>query len=217
MKFKCLCCGECCRKISDGDDSAGLPLFEWEVDKIRQLGDEKINIEPIDCVLDKKSGLHFCTGYVLKDEPCVFLKDNKCSIHKDRPIICRAFPVAKSPEFIDEVPNMACFSNCPNFDFKAFLSDSLGLVEGNSFSLTKEKIVEEYSKTFDEEIMNSAATRDNALEYIDGLIASLSKEGLIDIEVSDKKNVKTISFFEFLIKRGIIDEKERDEIIKKLI
>jgi hypothetical protein len=65
--------------------------------------------------------------------------------------------------------------------------------------------------------MNSAATRDNALEYIDRLMANLSEEGLIDIEVCDKKNLKPISFFEFLIKRGIIDEKERDEIIKKLI
>lgn len=201
MKFKCLCCGECCSRISD--DSSGLPLFEWEVEKIRQLAGEKnikINIEPIDCVLDKKSGLYFCTGYVLKSEPCVFLKDNKCSIHRDRPVICRAFPVARSPEFLDEIPDLSCFSSCPNFDFKAFLEKSLGLEDGKPFSLTKEKIIEKYSETFDEETMNSASTRDNALSNIDETIAILIENGLVDIEVVNDKNIKPISFSEFLKK-----------------
>jgi len=197
MKFKCLCCGECCRRISD--DSSGLPLFEWEVEKIKKLADG-IEIEPIDCVLDKKSGLHFCTGYVLKGEPCPFLKNNKCSIHKDRPVICRAFPIARSPEFLKEVPDLSCFSNCPNFDFKAFLARSLGLEEGKPFSLTKEKMVEEYSETFDKETMDSASTRDNALSNIDETIASLIEKGLIDIEVVNNKNIKPISFSEFLKK-----------------
>lgn len=214
MKFKCLCCGECCRKISE--DGSGLPLFEWEVDKIKSLGNN-LNIEPIDCVLDKKSGLHFCTGYVLIGEPCPFLKNNKCLIHKDRPIICSAFPVAKSPDFIDEVPNLDCFSNCPNFDFKAFLGQSLGLEEGKPFDLTREKIIEEYKKSFDSEILNSALVRDNALAYIDELMAGLSEDGLIEIEIVDKKNKNPISFFEFLIKRGIINEKEKDEMIKEIL
>jgi Fe-S-cluster containining protein len=214
MKFECSCCGECCRKVSE--DGSGLPLFEWEVEEIRRLNKDA-KIEPIDCVLDKKSDLYFCTGYSLIGEPCTFLKDSKCLIHKERPMICRAFPIAKSPELMDDIPNLDCFSNCPNFDFKAFLGDSLGLEEGKPFSLTKEKVIEEYRKAFDKETMDSALVRDNALGYIDELMASLSEEGLIDIEVVDKKDKNPISFFDFLIKREIIDEKEKEEIIKEIL
>jgi hypothetical protein len=131
---------------------------------------------------------------------------------------CGAFANrSRSPEFIDEVPSLDCFSNCPNFDFKAFLGESLGLEEGKPYDLTKEKVMEEYSKSFDKEIMDSAFSRDNALGYIDELMASLSEEGLIDIEVVEKKNKNPIPFFEFLIKRGIISEKEKEEITREIL
>ncbi len=218
LKFKCICCGECCRKISDEDSNTkGLPLFEWEVEKIKKLGiDKKIKIEPIDFVLDKKSGKYFCTGYVLTKEPCPFLKDNKCSIHKERPIVCRAFPVARNPEFLDDVPDISCFSNCPNFDFKAFLSDSLGLKDGKDFNLPRKKINEEYAKTFDEEIMKNSFTRDSVLSFFDETMAALSEEDLIDIELVDKvpENTKVIPFLQFLVEEKFIGEKEKDKLIE---
>ncbi len=218
LKFKCICCGECCRKISDENSSAkGLPLFEWEVEKIKKLAaDRGIEIGPIDLVLDKKSEKYFCTGYSLSLEPCPFLKDNKCSIHKERPIVCRAFPVARNPEFLDDVPDLGCFSNCPNFDFKAFLRDSLGLEEGKPFNLPRKKINEEYAKTFDEETMKNSFTRDSILSFFDETMAALSEEGLIDIELVDKapKNVKVIPFLQFLVEEKFIGEAEKDKLIE---
>lgn len=220
IKFKCVCCGECCKHISDEDStSKGLPLFEWEVERIENLAKAngiKLQIEPIDYVLDKNSGKYFCTGYVLNDEPCVFLKNNKCLIHKDRPIVCRAFPIARNPAVLDDVPNLSCFSNCPNFDFKAFLRDSLGLEEGKAFELSKDKILKEYSKTFDKEIMKSSFARDKILNQFDEIMKTLSNEGLIDIEVVDKvpKNVQVIPFLKFLVKEGFITETDRKKIIE---
>lgn len=220
LKFKCICCGECCRRISDEDSSAkGLPLFEWEVGKIKELATEKkipIKIEPIDLVFDKKSGEYFCTGYTLVSEPCVFLDKCKCSIHKERPIFCRAFPVARNPEFLDDVPDLACFSKCPNFDFKAFLRDSLGLVEGKPFTLSRKKINEEYTKTFDEEIMKNSFVRDSVLSFFDETMAALSEEGLIDIELVDRvpEGKRVIPFLQFLVKNEFIGEKEKEKLIE---
>lgn len=220
LKFECNCCGECCRHISDEEGSAnGLPLFEWEIDKIKKfLTDKnlKAEIKPIDLVFDKKSGKYFCTGYVLAKEPCVFLNGCKCSIHKDRPIFCRAFPVARNPEFLDDVPDLNCFSRCPNFDFKAFLRNSLGLVEGKPFNLSRKKVNEEYAKTFDEEIMKNSFARDSILSFFDETMAALSKEGLIDIELVDKvpEGKKVIPFLQFLVENKFIGEKEKDKLIE---
>jgi len=39
-----------------------------------------------------------------EDESCIYLKENKCSIHKDRPRVCRAFFCeSKDPEFKEMV------------------------------------------------------------------------------------------------------------------
>ena len=229
IKFKCICCGECCKHISDENSSSrGLPLFEWEVEKIKKLAEQhtrvsglqsrnkiKARIEPIDLVFDRKSGKYFCTGYVLVNEPCIFLKNNKCLIHKERPIVCRAFPVARNPEFLDEVPSLSCFSNCPNFDFKTFLSKSLGLEEGKAFELSKEKILKEYSKTFDKEIIKNSFSRDKILSQFDEIMKTLSDEGLIDIELVDKipEGTNVIPFLQFLIGEGFMTEKEKRKII----
>ncbi|MEI7718671.1 MAG: YkgJ family cysteine cluster protein [archaeon] len=218
LKFKCICCGECCKHISDeGSNSKGLPLFEWEVEKIKKLAASKnikLNIGPIDLVYDRKSKKYFCTGYVLVDEPCVFLNDNKCAIHKDRPIVCQAFPVARNPEFLDEIPSLGCFSNCPNFDFKAFLRDSLGLEEKEAYELPKKKILKEYSKTFDKEIMKSSFARDKILSQFDEIMKTLSDEDLIDIElVEAKKNVKVIPFLQFLVEEGFMTEEDKEKFL----
>lgn len=220
LKFKCICCGECCRKISDENSSAkGLPLFEWEVEKIKKLAEQnkiKIRIEPIDLVFDKKSEKYFCTGYYLAKEPCVFLNECKCSIHKDRPIFCRAFPIARNPEFLDDVPGLDCFSKCPNFNFKAFLRESLGLVDGKPFNLSRKKVNEEYAKTFDEETMNNSFIRDSVLSFFDETMAALSEEGLIDIELVDNvpEEKKVVPFLQFLVEEGFIGQKEKDKLIE---
>lgn len=221
LKFKCNQCGACCRKISDsGSNHEGLPIFEWEVEKIKKLAEEKkikLLLKPLDFVLDKKSGFYFCTGYVLIGEPCVFLKKNLCSIHKNRPIICTAFPVAKNPNFLHNIPDMSCFSNCCNFDFTKFLSESLDLKKGKIYKISRKKIIKEYNKTFGKEIMDASFIRDRALNYFDEVMKTLSEKNLIDLKVVKyNKNIKPISFLEFLFERKFISKKDKLNLIKKL-
>jgi len=219
LKFKCLQCGACCKNISGKlTSSRGLPLFEWEVNKIKILAKRyklNIKIKPIDIVLDKKSNSYFCTGYLLANEPCAFLKNNKCLIHKNRPIICRAFPIAKNPLFLNNIPNLSCFSKCPKFNFNNFLSNSLNLKEGKSYEISKKEIIKKYKKVFDKETMAASFARDNIFRDFNNLMYNLSKDNLIDLKVIKKeKKIIPIPFLQFLVKREFISKKDKIKIIK---
>lgn len=199
LKFKCLLCGECCRHISDKRSSSkGLPLFEWEVKALKKIK-SNIKIEPLDVFYDSKSKLYFCLGYSLVGEPCVFLKDNKCSIHKKRPLICKAFPVAKNPIFLEDVPDLSCFSKCCNFDFSGFLSSSLGLKKGKYYKISRKKLLDEYNKTFGKEIMLASFTKDKILNSFEQILINLTERKLVTLKrIKNFNGKKVISFSEFL-------------------
>lgn len=203
IKFSCIKCGACCKNISDKNSSSkGLPLFEWEVESLKKLN-KNLKLEPIDIFYDKISKLYFCLGYSLVHEPCIFLKNNQCSIHKSRPIICKAFPIAKHPLFLEDVPDLSCFSKCCNFDLKKFL-ESLGLKKGKPYNISKEKLIEEYSKTFDKETMEASFVRDNTLKTFTDSLKDLEKRKLINIKrVNNTKNKEILSFFTFLERKGL--------------
>lgn len=57
------------------------------------------------------NNLFFVGRRKLENNQCVFLKDNKCEIHKLRPLPCYAFP--SYPEFVD----MKLKENNCTFDF----------------------------------------------------------------------------------------------------
>jgi len=198
IKFNCAKCGSCCRNISDKNSSLrGLPVLEWELKSLKKLN-PNLKTEPIDVFYDKKSKLYFCLGYSLIKEPCVFLKNNQCSIHKNRPLICKAFPIAKHPVFLEKVPDLSCFSKCCNFDFKKFL-ESLGLSARKPYNISKEKLLEEYNKTFDGETMKASFMKDNALKSFSDVLEKLTELKLIDIKrIKNIKNKKVVSFFDFL-------------------
>jgi len=222
IRFKCIQCGACCKDISGKlTSSRGLPLFEWEVKKIKKLAKKHnlpIEIKPIDNILDKLSGLYFCTGYLIKNEPCTFLKNNKCLIYKNRPIICRAFPIAKNPLFLRNAPNLSCFSECPNFNFNHFIFKSLNLKEGKPYIITNKKITKEYNNTFDKETFGNSFIKENIFLYFNNIISTLSKNKLIDIKISkENKKIPPIPFFEFLVKRKFIKNKDKIKIINKLL
>jgi Fe-S-cluster containining protein len=205
MKFKCIKCGSCCKNISDkGSSSNGLPLFEWEAKRLKKLK-KGIKIEPLDVFYDEKSKIYFCLGYLLIGEPCVFLKNKKCSIYKKRPLICRAFPVAKHPLFLEDAPNLSCFSKCCNFDFNRFLSESLGLKKGKPYKISREKILKEYNGTFGKEIIKAALKKDKTLISFENILRGLTERKIVNLKrIKDYRHKKVISFSEFLIKRKFV-------------
>ncbi len=223
MKFKCKKCGSCCRNLRDKNtDFVGLPLFEWEAKELKKLAKErgiKINIEPADIVFEEKSKLYPCAKFLLKQESCPFLLNDKCTIYSKAPIVCKAFPLQKNPLISKNECDFSAFIECKNFDFRKFFKSSFNLSEGDEYRISREKITSEYLKTFGEEILVYATIQGLINSYIIQSITHLIKEGkikLTSISSTDTKKYPVTPFFEFLKKAGICDEKAKKDLIKEL-
>ncbi len=91
--FSCQGCGVCCK--SRDDAKFGMVVFDFEakilLKKAKELNID-LKLEPCISFSDKKSQKEIILSYKLEDDVCPFYK-NKCVIYKDRPILCRAFPI----------------------------------------------------------------------------------------------------------------------------
>ena len=72
--FKCKCCGECCNQR--------IPVIGKEV------GNSIFNLKPQPAKENIYSKYYFGENGV----NCEFMKENKCTIHKQRPAACRLYP-----------------------------------------------------------------------------------------------------------------------------
>lgn len=100
--FQCRQCGECCRHVKESVPLESLDVFRLA----RYLRDRG---EPIQCmddvlaryavpVLLHESGyIVFMLSTVGPDDACIFLKDNKCTIHAVNPRACRTYPISVRP------------------------------------------------------------------------------------------------------------------------
>jgi Fe-S-cluster containining protein len=89
IKFKCERCGYCCETLFDTDQQplAGLTLLPEEIDrfdsKLIQPFIAKGNTEPTTILL-----------YQLVLGRCPYLsKEKTCKIYRERPLVCKAFPL----------------------------------------------------------------------------------------------------------------------------
>ena len=101
QRFECRRCGYCC---SNFGKSRTLPVFEFEIPGLKERAKQEgvvLVFVPENVFLDKRSGQLFCLNYGMAVMPCPFLIENKglhgCSIYKNRPLICRKFPLEKNP------------------------------------------------------------------------------------------------------------------------
>ena len=83
-KFKCIQCGECCRKlaipIAYSDIKKWQGAQRWDI--LRKVGFSR----------KAPTGQGFYIGDTLTIKPCPFLKDNLCSIHDIKPVCCKNAP-----------------------------------------------------------------------------------------------------------------------------
>lgn len=98
--FRCRQCGNCCRNVKASVPLESLDAFRL-AKYLRDNGSE--NIKCIDDVLTIYASpvlLHesgytvFLLNTVDNDDSCVFLKDNKCTIHDAKPRACRTYPIS---------------------------------------------------------------------------------------------------------------------------
>jgi Fe-S-cluster containining protein len=79
--FKCKeKCGMCCHQ-------KGLLLTENDYKRLKHVSNNQIKLKPVDV-----PGFHY--EMMLETKRCPFLKETQCSIYKDRPIICRIYPLS---------------------------------------------------------------------------------------------------------------------------
>lgn len=100
--FQCRQCGACCHHVKESVPLESLDAFRL-AKYLRGRG------EPIQCMDDvlakyaepillHESGyMVFMLKTVGPDDACIFLKDNKCTIHAANPRACRTYPISVGP------------------------------------------------------------------------------------------------------------------------
>lgn len=101
--FQCRRCGACCRHVRQSVPLETLDAFRLA----RYLRDRGEPISCIDDVLAKYTEpvlLHESgyTVFMLKvagpEDACIFLRDNRCTIHEVNPRACRTYPISVGPD-----------------------------------------------------------------------------------------------------------------------
>ena len=108
IEFSCQMCGDCCRGFDEGE----VYLYQDDIDRLtnflnisskselKKFAKKYLKIID-DTFFWKESGEEKGITYEFKtlgfnftgnDEHCHFLKDNKCSVHENRPFQCNCFP-----------------------------------------------------------------------------------------------------------------------------
>ncbi len=79
-KVDCTLCANCCKKLIPGFNDEDINRISTHLQITRK--------EFLKKYLKKNSEKE----YEMKQAPCLFLKDNKCSIYEIRPEVCRKYP-----------------------------------------------------------------------------------------------------------------------------
>jgi Fe-S-cluster containining protein len=222
MKFECKQCGRCCKVFADkGVNIQGLPLYEWEKEQLEKIATERgitLKFEPVDLIYDKKSNLYICAQFTLKQEPCPFLIENKCSIYENRPLVCKMYPLGKSPllQKEQETLNLSAFMHCENFNFKTFMEEVLNCKQGIPSNLLKSSVIKGYYDTFGDCLIY-VTINDMITGLFDSAIQTLLEKNAIKLrKVSrlDYSKHKPTPNMEFFVKKGLMDENAKNYLIK---
>jgi len=213
LKFDCKKCGKCCESF--GNLGNCLPLFEWEVDELKSIAQKEgliLDIKPFIFWLDKKSGFAFTIQYGLFNEPCPFLKNKSCSIYENRPLICRQFPLLRTPFFQDDRKlNSPYFLRCENFNNKAFLAQLLDTSKDNKMKRSEwePKYKETYGKCY-EFCLQTDFILKSMLIFLEKINGRLKLKTSFE---PDFNKYAIIPFFEFLVKINVLNSTQREEYI----
>jgi Fe-S-cluster containining protein len=101
----CTKCGNCCRVVSP-------TLAEHDVKRLAcHLGMTPSQLETAHL---KQSESTEDSPWVMRERPCPFLSDNRCTVYEHRPANCRDYPYLDKPDFIFRTLSMiGRLSECP--------------------------------------------------------------------------------------------------------
>lgn len=102
IKFKCCGCGSCCRHVKESVPIESLDAYRMA----KYFREHGKTAEYMDAILYQYAdpvSLNECGYfiYALKtigpEDACIFLKDNRCTIHAAKPRACRTYPLCAEP------------------------------------------------------------------------------------------------------------------------
>jgi Fe-S-cluster containining protein len=101
----CTTCGNCCRAVSP-------TLQEEDVKRVAcHLGMsppefEAKHLKPTESAAD--------APWIMRERPCPFLRDNRCTVYEQRPANCRDYPYLDKPDFTSRTLSMiGRLAECP--------------------------------------------------------------------------------------------------------
>lgn len=135
IQFRCRACGKCCKHRDD------VLLTPYDLFRIaRFFVRTPLEIVERYCVVYDGKDSHLPLvkiDPVPPDNSCPFLRDRKCVVHKDKPLVCAVYPLARvtgtEGPFYVLMPDVKCGSN----DRTVSVRDWIGSVrteEGDQFS-----------------------------------------------------------------------------------
>lgn len=102
FEFHCKACGKCCKHRTD------VLLTAYDVFRIaRYLGRTLDDIIERYCEVYKGPDSHLPIVRIRPNPPdnaCPFLRDRKCIVHKDKPMVCAVYPLSRAFEYGTDAP-----------------------------------------------------------------------------------------------------------------
>lgn len=102
ISFECSGCGACCRHVKESVPLESLDAFRL-AGYLKQQGHPVTCMDDVLCRYAVPVPINEC-GYFLymlgttgPDDACIFLKDNRCTIHDAKPRACRTYPLSAEP------------------------------------------------------------------------------------------------------------------------
>lgn len=102
IRFKCTGCGDCCRHVKETVPVDSQDAF-YLTKHLRDLGmdiycvDQFLEQYAEPALLDECGFFVYFLKPVGKDNACIFLKDNRCSVQEVKPLACKLYPFMVDP------------------------------------------------------------------------------------------------------------------------
>ena len=103
VRFRCQGCGKCCLRVKEGVPVDSQDVFRM-TKYLRDHGEDILctddflarYAEPV--LLDECGYFVYMLKAVGEENACIFLKDNRCTIHDENPRACRLYPFVVNPD-----------------------------------------------------------------------------------------------------------------------
>ncbi len=199
-----------------------FPLWDWEAKRFMEWQNEAnidARIRPLRAIMDLNSGKAIILTYFMdgKEDSCPFLKNNKCSIYQTkRAYVCRLFPFNRSP-FTNEKAD-------ENFGLSSMFGEC-GAMEHIIPRIPKDfdKMIKFLNGAFPDGSFINAVQNELVIEWANKAIIRLMREKTIKPAMNYPykfllkriENSQKIDFCDFLVESGYLNEREKEDLIKR--